>query len=246
VVRHIEFCLEEIECEIDALDRACLVDQDRIEFGDHIAAMRRILAAVASGAPRTSAGLLIEIGDDLSLIRGISLIDRAMLEANGVTRFETIAAWRRTDMQALGGTGLRRRICEQNWIEQAAILATGRTTHFADCVTSARMAAPSPVTDLAAALAATAESGPHLINGRSASPAPPLRNTTPSAIEAADTLSVATPIGEAGLDARHNLLRSASRVAATLLLIAGLGVIGADQFMHDSPLASIAGLIATR
>ncbi|MGI9411390.1 MAG: hypothetical protein ACR2OV_15020 [Hyphomicrobiaceae bacterium] len=70
--------------------------------------------------------------DDLLDIRGIDNPTADLLAGAGVARFEQIAAWNEGDVarinRLLGG---ERRVQNENWIEQAKILADGSTTAFA-------------------------------------------------------------------------------------------------------------------
>ena len=136
MIHHIEFCLDEIECEIDAPENGDRPDGGRNELRRHIAEMRALLkdwarehAEVAPDLPSENAVAL----DDLTLICGIEEVAVALLLAKGVTRYQTIADWRAADMAALSDDHeFVRRISQENWIEQAAVLATGKLTHFAE------------------------------------------------------------------------------------------------------------------
>lgn len=132
MLHHIEFCLDEIDCEIDALliervgeaERA-LLKSKIADIRDLIAGWKVTLAGVAP-APATD-----EIADDLTLIRGIDTEIAAKLAGLGYTRFEIIASWRAHDIAALEPSIPSNRIAQQNWIEQAAMLATGTLTAHA-------------------------------------------------------------------------------------------------------------------
>ncbi|MEM8547470.1 MAG: helix-hairpin-helix domain-containing protein [Pseudomonadota bacterium] len=69
---------------------------------------------------------------DLTTIRGIDAATAVVLEREGVTRYEQLSAWNEGDVarinRALGGM---RRVQEENWIEQASVLAGGGLTSFA-------------------------------------------------------------------------------------------------------------------
>ena len=91
--------------------------------------------------------------DRLQLIRGIDAAVAAALHDNGVSRWSQIAVWRRADIEQLSGKlGLGARIARQGWIEQAAMLASGRMSHHAtrlaagdyDCIV------PSPAVEMLA------------------------------------------------------------------------------------------------
>ncbi len=70
--------------------------------------------------------------DDLTRVRGIDPAAAATLIRLGITKFDQIARWRPDDVaranRELGAPG---RAEQQNWIEQAAILAKGGQTAFA-------------------------------------------------------------------------------------------------------------------
>ncbi|MEZ5910403.1 MAG: hypothetical protein R3D31_16515 [Hyphomicrobiaceae bacterium] len=82
-----------------------------------------VVAPVAAPAPRG--------GDDLRRIRAIDSALEGRLRDMGVNRYEQIAGWKRDDVVRVAtALGLGHRIERENWIEQAAILAKGTTTHF--------------------------------------------------------------------------------------------------------------------
>ena len=136
MILHIEFCLDEIECEIDAPENGDRPDGGRNELHRHIAEMRALLVgwkAEVAAEPEQSVERKATIEDDLTLIRGIDDTVVARLTTKGVTRFQTIADWRAADMAALSDDHeFVQRISRENWIEQAAVLATGKLTHFAE------------------------------------------------------------------------------------------------------------------
>lgn len=89
-------------------------------------------AAAAPAPPAPPAPLAPVPVDDLQRIRGIDQILQGRLNQSGVLRFSDIAAWTSEDVarmnQVLGFTG---RIEQENWIEQAQILARGGETEYA-------------------------------------------------------------------------------------------------------------------
>ncbi len=88
-------------------------------------------AAAAKPAPAPAAPA-ISAPDDLTRIRGIDRDIAARLNALGVTRYAQIASWMRSDITKVNETfGFRRRVEQENWIEQAQILAAGGQTAFA-------------------------------------------------------------------------------------------------------------------
>lgn len=125
MTKHIAFCLEEIEAEIGALKAESEAASSALaHLLQHVGAMRAILA--------THNASKATVADDLTFIRGIDADRAIILRSKGVSRFSDIANWREADITALGNVDLSLdRIAHENWIEQAAILATGNTTHFA-------------------------------------------------------------------------------------------------------------------
>ncbi|MBN8938882.1 MAG: hypothetical protein J0H01_05295 [Rhizobiales bacterium] len=72
-------------------------------------------------------------GDDLKLIRGIGQQNEARLHALGVWHFDQIAAWTPAESQWVGGyLAFPGRIEREDWVGQAAVLARGGTTEFAE------------------------------------------------------------------------------------------------------------------
>ncbi len=117
--------------EVEALARRLLAlrsDIDKILVG---LAQTPALPAPAGSAAEP----VIEIPpapDDLTLIRTIDTALAASLNSLGIVAFAQIAGWSRPDvMRASQALGLGRRISKENWIEQAAMLASGRVTAFA-------------------------------------------------------------------------------------------------------------------
>ncbi len=110
-------------------------------------------AATPSVLPAAQVRPITGSPDDLTRI---SVIDGGMagqLQKLNVTQFSQIAAWRKSDVAAMSGAlGFQGRIEQENWIEQAQILANGGETYY-----SARRArAPSTVSMAAPASAPAA------------------------------------------------------------------------------------------
>lgn len=74
------------------------------------------------------------MADDLRRIAGIGPLSADKLAQAGITDYAMIAAWRRADIERAARTlGIDwRRICREGWIEQAAFLAAGHRTAFAE------------------------------------------------------------------------------------------------------------------
>jgi predicted flap endonuclease-1-like 5' DNA nuclease len=131
----------EIDAVLAELSRAAAAVSERADCADEAAeeppAMPAIETTDEPAAPEdcTLAGSKGEsrtaTSDDLTLIRGID--DQLCEELNGlgIVVYAQIAGWTAQDVadveQALG---LRRVISKENWIEQAAILASGKLTDY--------------------------------------------------------------------------------------------------------------------
>src|SRR6185503_17350047 len=84
---------------------------------------------------------------DLKRIRLIDADLEAGLNKLGVRRYEQIAAWMQPDVRRIGDAlGLGGRINQENWIEQAQVLAKGGETYYAmrRARGEAASAAPTP------------------------------------------------------------------------------------------------------
>ena len=97
-----------------------------------------MLAAIGCGpsqAGKSREAVKPETGpaaDDLTLIRGIDAALRDQIRSLGFDRFAQIARWSKRDVVYVSeALGLGRRISRENWIEQAAILASAGMTAFA-------------------------------------------------------------------------------------------------------------------
>ncbi len=96
------------------------------------------LPAAASGAGPASVSAPLAATpaaptvDDLTRIRAIDLALRAKLEKLGVARYRDIAGWLPADVARISKElGFSGRIEQENWIEQAQILARGGDTDYA-------------------------------------------------------------------------------------------------------------------
>lgn len=236
MVRHIVFCLEEIEAEIEALDGASLGEKDRACLANHIAGMRIILAAAAPAAEADDANgalALARKGDDLTLIRGIAVDDLVLLAKRGVTTFAGIAGWTRADIDALGGgKALRQRIARENWIEQAALLAAGIGTAHAAAINAERGNRIGALAEALAAgsIAAAALPGRQQDNGSEAA-----QSAAGHVIDlAAAANDKARPRRRAGL----------APVALALVLAAGIGLINVPGLVPAEALLHLGERIA--
>jgi predicted flap endonuclease-1-like 5' DNA nuclease len=98
-------------------------------------AAQTVTAAAAAASAATSAAVAAAPAaiqaQDLKRIRLIDAAMEAALNKLGVIRYEQIAAWTRADVQRISQElGIKGRINQENWIEQAAILAKGGETYY--------------------------------------------------------------------------------------------------------------------
>jgi predicted flap endonuclease-1-like 5' DNA nuclease len=103
-------------------------------MGDVIAVAAQDEVEAASGAtlPREEVVALGGEADDLSKIKGLGPKLVTMLAAQGITRFDQIAAWDDSDIDRIDaqlGT-FAGRIRRDNWVEQAKYLAAGDVAGF--------------------------------------------------------------------------------------------------------------------
>jgi len=82
-------------------------------------------------APPVTAPAAADGVQDLKRIRLIDAGIETSLNKLGVTRYEHIAGWMRDDVKKVSqALGLKGRINQENWIEQALVLAKGGETYF--------------------------------------------------------------------------------------------------------------------
>src|SRR5262245_45988225 len=86
---------------------------------------------------------------DLKRIRLIDAGLEAALRKLGVTRYEQIAAWMRADVVRVGDalSVAAGRINQENWIEQAQVLAKGAETHYSARRARGEAASAAPTPD---------------------------------------------------------------------------------------------------
>jgi predicted flap endonuclease-1-like 5' DNA nuclease len=155
----------------------------------------RAAAATAAPAPAQPASgsiaptsTSLSSGDDLMRIRSVGADVQDRLKSAGVTRFSEIARWSQADVGRIGKLlGLSGRIEQENWIEQAQILATGGETEYSrrrsrgDVATPAAGSVPlvnAPAAPTAPAVPSTPAKPATAMNAATAVPA---ANTIPTA-----------------------------------------------------------------
>lgn len=182
MIEHIQLCLDEIECELDAWATS------RAEDFDRLIGLTSQMRVVMAGLMARRAAVSLAARDDLTLIRGIDDEISDHLASRGVTRYATVAAWSAADIASVAGEQVTaERMAAENWIEQAAILATGTMTHFARQLTRKRSepdvpANPVPPNPIPAVVIADDQVGAVLVHApiprqsnRAVIPTPPNR-----------------------------------------------------------------------
>lgn len=95
-------------------------EEDDAELAAFEPAAEPVASAIASDEP----------GDDLTRIRSIDAALKDRLYGYGVRTFAAISAWTPDDVRVVSQSlGLQGRIEQENWIEQANVLATGWTAN---------------------------------------------------------------------------------------------------------------------
>jgi predicted flap endonuclease-1-like 5' DNA nuclease len=132
------------------------------------------------------------VGDGVQDLKRIRLIDagtEASLNKLGVTRYEHIASWMRDDVKKMSqALGLKGRINQENWIEQALILAKGGETHYSSRRARGEAATAAPTShegDLASKDGAALPRPMSRGGVAAAVVAPPLADTKPAPAAAA-------------------------------------------------------------
>jgi predicted flap endonuclease-1-like 5' DNA nuclease len=108
------------------------------------------MPAASSGAgPASVAAPIAPAADDLTRIRAINPALRAQLLKLGVIRYRDIAAWTPADVTRIStALNLSGRIEQENWIEQAQILARGGETEFSRRMSRGETATSTPTPNL--------------------------------------------------------------------------------------------------
>ncbi len=272
---HIEFCLEELDCEIDALDPALVTSDQRETLALHIAEIRALvqglrLEIVANRADGRDENALEDLSneshhepapaplqvDALTLIKGVDAETAGVLEQAGWRTFTAMAAWNSADLAALEEVGIsKRRVARENWIEQAAILATGGFTAHAqaalsDAVDADRATPEADEADMAGGQStgeidaawtldplmhtiAVGHAVPRDVQQDAASPQVPAiaQDTTP---DTSNVIAFERPAG--------TWRRRAGRIAACLALALGLTLI--PMQLGDAPAMTVAWMFA--
>ena len=128
-LRGLASLLEMLQDRVEALTTEVELDRAKLE------ALRQlhdetVARAVAAG-PITIVAVARPLVEDFTAIRGIDRETAHVLAELRLTSYADIAALNDEDVDIIGARiGNRRRICKENWIEQAALLARGIDTEF--------------------------------------------------------------------------------------------------------------------
>src|SRR5262245_11091083 len=176
---------------------------------------------------------------DLKNIQGIDAVTEARLNGLGIVRFEQIAGWLRADVQRVGeAIGQKRRIAQENWIEQAQILAKDGQTLFS--VRRARgegsTAAPTP-DESGPALPASEASLPRAMSRAGVAAvvvAPPASTEASSSVQ---RVASAVPIRPVDAPAHDDLRRIGGVTAEIETRLNALGISRYSEIAQWSPAA---------
>ncbi|MGE0765207.1 MAG: hypothetical protein AB7L90_01975 [Hyphomicrobiaceae bacterium] len=169
-------------------------------------------AAAAMSAPIRSAAR--QGADDLKRIRTIDADLEAALHKLGVRSFAEIGAWKPADVARVSrALGFKGRIEQQNWIEQAQILASGKDTYY-----SSRLGLPE-ATSQPAANAQRPAAHP-VAAPRATAPSPPA-----TAAPAATQQARSTPIPDAKSNPRGGVDVATAAAAAMAAAAAAARVV---------------------
>ena len=169
---------------------------------------------------------------DLKRIRLIDAALEAELNRLGIRRYDQIAGWMRSDVRRIAtALGLGGRINQENWIEQAGILAKGGETHY-----SARRARG----EVASATPTAQANGPGQQAPPAAAPLPrPMSRAGVSAVvvmpEPVPAQAPASPVRPPAAPAHDNLQRISTITAEIEGLLNAQGVSRYAQIAQWSP-----------
>jgi predicted flap endonuclease-1-like 5' DNA nuclease len=195
---------------------------------------------------------------DLKRIRRIDAELEAGLNKLGVHRYEQIAAWMQPDVRRIGDAlGLGGRINQENWIEQAQVLAKGGETYYATRRARGEAASAAPTPDEGDRTTASAsrtvpvtgasfDSPPDVAeraafaNGQAAAATSATARTQPSPLpptvpSAQAVPAAAVPIRPAAPATQDNLLRISGIDADIESRLTSQGVTRYSQIAHWSP-----------
>lgn len=194
-------------------------------------------ASHASKSPESAEPKTAAVTDDLTMIRGIDVALRDQIATLGFDMFAQIARWSKRDVIYVSeALGLDRRISRENWIEQAAILASGGMTAFAGGRSKFQQG-----TDWSAGLVAPRSSQPGADTQFAAEKRPSVwalqtareketsRVAVPSLHPFRGIPSVSHAIGEASSPASHGRMALAAKLAACLLSLLVAVVLMVDR-----------------
>jgi predicted flap endonuclease-1-like 5' DNA nuclease len=112
-------------------------------------AQAAVTGQVTMPSPRVQPRQPPIVADDLTRIRGIDRALETRLHALGVRSFAQIAAWRAEDVGRFGAElNAKGRIAQENWIEQAQVLAGGGETSYSRRIAQRERPSAEPAPEL--------------------------------------------------------------------------------------------------
>lgn len=191
-------------------------------------------APVAAASPAAA----VDAGppDDLQRIHRIDAALEADLNKLGIRRYKQIAAWMRADVTRIGGAlSLGGRINQENWIEQAQVLAKGGDTHYARRRARGEGARAEPTPDEGDARNLVAAAPARAVDAVTPPADIATAHASPAAVESAlRSMPAAQPVRPSAT-ASDNLQRIGGIDAAFESALATQGVTRYWQIAHWSP-----------
>jgi len=176
-----------VERRVDPLPE--VARRDAIGFGRETSPSSPLAPPLPPARPVASPPAASDGAQDLKRIRLIDGATEASLNKLGVTRYEHIAGWMRDDVKKVSqALGIKGRINQENWIEQALILAKGGETYYSARRARGEAATAAPTSnesDLASNDGATLPLPMSRGGVAAAVVAPPLPGTKPAPAAAA-------------------------------------------------------------
>jgi predicted flap endonuclease-1-like 5' DNA nuclease len=170
---------------------------------------------------------------DLQRISTITAEIEAALNQLGVKRYDQIAAWTRAEVRSVAkALGIGGRINQENWIEQAGILAKGGETHYSARRARGEVASAAPTAEAGG-------SGPQRPPPAASLPRPMSRGVAAAVVvsepASAGAPPPAAPVRPAAAPARENLQRISTITAEIEAALNAQGVSRYAQIAQWSP-----------
>ncbi len=136
------------ERETVAVTAPARKEEPRVERVVEARPAERQPAPIATPVPRDEEKAAVAAPDDLKRIHLIDTVIESKLNALGIRRYAQIAQWTAADVARISmELGFKGRIQNENWIEQAQVLAKGGETHYARRLIRGEIVAAQVISD---------------------------------------------------------------------------------------------------